>query len=93
MRRFTRHPESEESLLTDLQRRVLIEAEFLFYLLGYPTMFTAPKAPPHTWVHRVDVGELLVVNKEARRRLRGGIFGAELAPGSAIKPIPVKVQL
>lgn len=79
--------------MTEIQRRVLIEAEFLFYLLGYPTMFTAPNAPPHTWVYKVHIGELEHVNAEARRRLRGGIFGTELVPGSAIKPIPVKVVL
>lgn len=70
--------------MTELQRRVLVEAEFLFYLATSPSMFSLPnRGDVHLLVSRVSTSELVRVNAQARARLREG----PLALGP---PIPIK---
>lgn len=72
--------------MSPLQRRVLVEAELLFYLVGYPGMFSVniKDTEPHIWVRQVPTDELLRVNAEARARLRSGSLAIRPQP-------PIKV--
>lgn len=81
--------------MNDAQKRVLVEAEFSFYLVGYPWMFQFSMKMPfgnrHIWVPAIPVTELQRINAVVRGRLRSGSLGT-LKEGlqSAIKPIVIE---
>lgn len=70
--------------MTELQRRVLIEAEFLFYLVTSPTLFSLPRGDVHVLVGQISTPALQHYNAEARARLREGSLAARPQP-------PIKV--
>lgn len=80
-----RHVSEWRVHVTDLQRRVLAEAEFLFYLATSPSMFAIPRdVEQYSWVSSVPSSELTRVNGLARDQLRGGSLAVR-------PPIPVRV--
>lgn len=87
--------------MTELQRRVLVEAEFLFYLATSPTLFAldglekADVGVQSSWLSAVSTSELIRVNERARILLREGSLASR--PQSPIKVtadtnVPVKVR-
>lgn len=71
--------------MTELQRRVLVEAEFLFYLATSPGLFVTPKGDSHNWISGVPTSELVRVNELVRPLLRGGSLAIR-------PPLPIKVE-
>lgn len=74
--------------MNDAQVRVLVEAEFYFYLAGYPELFPISNRDQiEQMVPHMELRDLRRYNAEARMRLRTGSLAVK--PLSAVKPIAI----